>query len=51
MNCLPMQLLFKQQKITGGQNPYHDIEIINFKLQNDKNGFFRLNAYMPIIND
>lgn len=30
---------------------YHDIELINFKIQNDKNGLFRLTAYMPIIND
>ena len=30
---------------------YHDVEIINFKIQNDKNGLFRLTAYMPIIND
>ena len=27
---------------------YHDIEIINFKIQNSKNGLFRLVAYVPI---
>ena len=30
---------------------YRDIEIINFKIQNDKNGLFRLTAYIPLINN
>lgn len=33
------------------REPYHDIEIINFKIQNDKNGLFKLTAYIPITND
>ena len=27
---------------------YHDIEIVNFKIQNSKNNLFRLIAYIPI---
>lgn len=29
----------------------HNINLVNFKIQNDRNGLFKLTAYIPITND